>query len=103
MRHIILFILLFVQTPRLATQDIEVDHVRDGNTPLHEWTYSESERPTTYIDPQGSLITEGKEPTEDIITWLFEAGSFVPAAKIVNNEKYSIVCDYLGTPAMSLS
>ncbi len=75
--------------------------VWDGNTPLHEWTYSEQDRPTTYIDPQGTLQTEGTEPTTDMTTWLFEAGSFVPAAKIINDKKYSIVCDYLGTPVQA--
>ena len=48
----------------------------DGNVPLHEWT-EESE----------------------VITWLFEQDTFVPAAKLVaNGECFSIVSDYLGTP-----
>ena len=50
--------------------------VWDGNVPLHEWT-EESE----------------------MVTWLFEQDTFVPAAKLVaNGECFSIISDYLGTP-----
>jgi len=50
--------------------------VWDGNVPLHEWT-EESE----------------------MVTWLFEQDTFVPAAKLVaNGECFFIVSDYLGTP-----
>jgi RHS repeat-associated protein len=43
--------------------------------------------------------TEGVEPVENITTWVFEEGSFRPAAKLTKDKKYSIVTDYLGTPA----
>ena len=43
------------------------------------------------------MIAE-KEPVENLVTWVFEDGSFVPCAKIDVEEKYSIVSDYLGTP-----
>ncbi|SUB89287.1 Cell wall-associated polypeptide CWBP200 [Porphyromonas macacae] len=49
--------------------------VWDGNVPLHEWT-----------------------DEEDITTWVFEEGGFVPCAKLQNGESYSIITDYLGTP-----
>ena len=49
--------------------------VWDGNVPLHEWTEE-----------------------SDVTTWLFEEGTFVPAAKIVGDKSYSIITDYLGTP-----
>ena len=39
-----------------------------------------------------------KEPTKDITTWVFEADTFVPTAKIQDGKQYSIVSDYLGTP-----
>ncbi|WP_304363292.1 RHS repeat-associated core domain-containing protein [Porphyromonas macacae] len=55
----------------------------DGNVPLHEWTDEEKR--------------EGAGD-ENLITWLFEEGSFVPTAKIVGNKAYSIITDYLGTP-----
>ena len=52
--------------------------VWDGNIPLHEWT---------------------EEAEENVVTWLFEQDTFVPAAKLVaNGECFSIVSDYLGTP-----
>ena len=52
--------------------------VWDGNVPLHEWT---------------------EEAEENVVTWLFEQDTFVPAAKLVaNGGCFSIVSDYLGTP-----
>jgi RHS repeat-associated protein len=35
---------------------------------------------------------------EDLATWLFEANSFAPAAKLTAQGAYSVVCDHLGTP-----
>jgi RHS repeat-associated protein len=72
--------------------------VWDGNTPLHEWTYDEKDRPKTVIDEYGLSHKEGDEPTENITTWVFEEGSFRPAAKLTKDKKYSIITDYLGTP-----
>eukprot|EP01090_Pellita_catalonica_P009829 TRINITY_DN209_c0_g2_i1.p1 TRINITY_DN209_c0_g2~~TRINITY_DN209_c0_g2_i1.p1 ORF type:complete len:1124 (+),score=185.96 TRINITY_DN209_c0_g2_i1:4478-7849(+) len=51
--------------------------VYDKNVPLHEWSLSDK---------------------EDLVTWIFEEDSFVPQAKIQNNETYSIITDHLGTP-----
>ena len=64
----------------------------NGNVPLHEWSYK--------VTDEQSNEEENiqKEPTEDIITWVFEAGTFIPTAKILDNKQYSIVSDYLGTP-----
>jgi RHS repeat-associated protein len=61
----------------------EVRHTRtrwlwDGNTPLHEWTE--------------------KEPQIDLVTWVFEEGTFVPAARVTDYGSQSIITDYLGTP-----
>ena len=55
--------------------------VWDGNVPLHEWSETaESEK-------------------SEMVTWLFEQDTFVPAAKLVaNGECFSIISDYLGTP-----
>ncbi|SUB88694.1 Uncharacterized conserved protein [Porphyromonas macacae] len=64
-------------------QDRTTRWVWDGNVPLHEWTDEEKR--------------EGAGD-ENLITWLFEEGSFVPTAKIVGNKSYSIITDYLGTP-----
>ncbi|MDR2914071.1 MAG: AHH domain-containing protein [Tannerella sp.] len=52
----------------------------DGNVPLHEWTEVE------------------EEPRIDLVTWVFEEGSFVPCARLTETSKESIVTDYLGTP-----
>jgi RHS repeat-associated protein len=48
--------------------------------PLHEWQTTEN------------------EPLIDIVTWVFEEGTFVPTARIIGNDTQSIVTDYLGTP-----
>ncbi|MGJ7033327.1 DUF6531 domain-containing protein [Niabella hirudinis] len=71
--------------------------VWDGNVPLHEWSYNGSYPTKRSIEASGE-INEEKEPVENIVTWVYEADSFVPCAKILDNEQYSIVADYLGTP-----
>ncbi|MFK8289798.1 RHS repeat domain-containing protein [Capnocytophaga canimorsus] len=35
---------------------------------------------------------------EQVITWVYEQGNFVPTTKLIDGEAYSIVSDYLGTP-----
>lgn len=65
----------------------------DGNVPLHEWCYK-----AIGLQSDEEENTSPKEPTEDITTWVFEAGTFVPTAKIQDGQQYSIVSDYLGTP-----
>jgi YD repeat-containing protein len=72
--------------------------VWDGNTPLHEWTYDEKDRPKVVTDEFGLSHTEGTKPVDNITTWVFEEGSFRPAAKLMGDKKYSIITDYLGTP-----
>ncbi|RZJ88408.1 MAG: RHS repeat protein, partial [Hymenobacter sp.] len=42
--------------------------VWDGHTPLHEWSELE--------------VSAGTETAQDVITWLFDEGSFAPAAKL---------------------
>ena len=36
--------------------------------------------------------------TDNLITWVFDENSFVPAAKLVGDKSYSILTDHLGTP-----
>ena len=67
--------------------------VWDGNVPIHEWRYK-----TTEIQPDEKGESFQKEPIENITTWVFEEGTFVPTAKIQEGKQYSIVSDYLGTP-----
>ncbi|NAW50964.1 hypothetical protein GNY06_06115, partial [Elizabethkingia argentiflava] len=70
----------------------------DGNVPLHEWQYEGSFRPVWSMGDENNLH-QMPESTENLITWLYEQGSFVPCGKLVGEEKYSIVSDYLGTPS----
>ena len=45
------------------------------------------------------LVYDKEEPiTENLITWVFDENSFVPAAKLVGDKSYSILTDHLGTP-----
>ena len=57
--------------------------VWDGNVPLHEWT----------------ALEVGADNVDEVVTWLFEEDSFVPAAKLTAGGSYSIVTDHLGAPS----
>ena len=67
--------------------------VWDGNVPLHEWCYK-----AIGLQSDEEENIPPKEPTEDVTTWVFEANTFVPTAKIQGDKQYSIVSDYMGTP-----
>jgi RHS repeat-associated protein len=56
----------------------------DGNQPLHEWV-------ELFV---GASIAAA----EELVTWLFEEGSFAPLAKISAVQQHSIITDHLGTP-----
>jgi len=73
-------------------------YVWDGNVILHEWKYALAERPSLSVNEKGELSSAEPEPTENVVTWVYEEGSFVPSAKLVGKEKYSIISNYLGTP-----
>ena len=61
---------------RKSFAGVTTQFVWDGNVPLHEWTEE-----------------------NEMVTWLFEQDTFVPAAKLVaNGDCFSIISDYLGTP-----
>ncbi len=66
--------------------------VWDGNVPLHEWKEIHSQE---YEPEQGSFLKIEKQA---VTTWLFEEGTFVPAAKLTDSRKLSIVSNYMGTP-----
>ncbi|HEY8896456.1 MAG TPA: RHS repeat-associated core domain-containing protein, partial [Niastella sp.] len=79
--------------------------VWDGNVPLHEWTYDEKDKPTAVVDEWGEIIYDKEEPNPQNageqgngITWVFDAESFVPSARIENGKTWSIISDHLGTP-----
>ena len=65
--------------------------VWDGNVPLHE----QQTRDHSEADPKSANRKEAKIP---LITWVFEEGSFIPAAKITESQKLSIATNYMGTP-----
>ena len=45
------------------------------------------------------LVYDKEEPvTDNLINWVFDENSFVPAAKLVGDKSYSILTDHLGTP-----
>jgi len=67
----------------------------DGNVPLHEWIQTEEKQAYT-INSEGEINTT---IPENLTTWVFGEDSFAPMAKIKGAETYSIVTDYLGTPA----
>ena len=69
----------------------------DGNVLLHEWSYPTENRPQVQISELGWVSYE-KEPTENVITWVYDEGNYTPIAKLINGERYSIVSDYLGRP-----
>jgi RHS repeat-associated protein len=74
--------------------------VWDGNVPLHEWTYNETDKPKAVVNEWGDIKYDKQEPyaKDTAITWIFEEDSFVPAAKIEKGNIYSIISDHLGTP-----
>jgi RHS repeat-associated protein len=92
--------------------------VWDGNAPLHEWVEGtlEPERdpgvPFLWsADPLvkkreaelSALLSQGppdRGTKQQPITWLFEPESFAPMAKLVGDDRFSIVTDHLGTPVL---
>ena len=75
----------------------------DGNVLLQEWHYDLKDRPKQVIDELGEISYDRGEPVENLITWLYEEGSFSPIGKIENGETYYIVNDYLGTPTQAFN
>lgn len=63
----------------------------DGNVPLHQWR----QRREYSVEAGGWRTEEGRG---DMTLWLFEEGSFVPAAMVRGGRTYSLVTDQLGTP-----
>ena len=79
------------------TQKKTTRYLWDGNVLLHEWSYDTERRPPIQISGLGELSYE-KEPTENVTTWVYDEGSYTPIAKLINDERYSIVSDYIGRP-----
>ena len=87
----------------------------DGNVLLHEWQEDaeESKNPVPQIDYQAEYVVKlsekkeqeerqkaakGEPAPESLITWIFQ-DDFIPRARITKDGIYSIMTDYLGTPA----
>ena len=48
-----------------------------------------------------ALAYSHSEPVDYLVTWVYEEGKFVPSAKIIEDNKYSIINDYIGRPVQS--
>lgn len=73
----------------------------DGNVLLHEWECKENERPRLVTDDMGRESYDRKVTFENVITWVYDGQSFTPVAKVTEQERYTIVHDYLGTPTQA--
>ena len=65
-----------------------------GSVPSHEWTSS--------MDASISTVNEKGEKEfivpENLTTWIFEDGTFIPMSKLQDGKSYSIITDHLRTP-----
>jgi RHS repeat-associated protein len=85
------------RTAKIAGKKI-TRYLWDGNVLLQEWSYDVTERPILQVGELGELFYNRAEPITNLISWIYEQGSFTPIAKLVDGERFSIVSDYLGTP-----
>ncbi len=69
---------------------------------LHEWSYDKREKPRTQQDELGRIRYDRQEPYTNLITWVYDGGSYTPVAKLTEDDSYTIVQDYLGTPIQAL-
>jgi RHS repeat-associated protein len=75
-------------------------YIWDDNLLLHEWSYDLAGEPKTLVDDEGNVIIK-KEPVENVVTWIYDNSDqdvLTPIAKLINDRKYSVISDYLGTP-----
>ena len=49
-------------------------------------------------DNLGRTSYDRKEPYNNIVTWVYDVNSYTPVAKLTEEDSYSIVQDYMGTP-----
>ena len=73
----------------------------DGNVVLHEWNTDENRIPRLVKDETGREEYDGTEKPENLVTWVYDGTSFTPVAKVTEDERYTIVHDYLGTPTQA--
>ena len=53
-------------------------------------------------DELGRIRYDRQEPYTNLITWVYDGGSYTPVAKLTEEGCYTIVQDYLGTPIQAL-
>ena len=88
----------------------------DGNTLLHEWEEDDTAnrmKPKSKVDYKADYVLKlekqeeektreeaerGQLPPNSLVTWIFQ-DDFIPRGKITKDGNYSIISDYLGTPA----
>ena len=73
----------------------------DGDVVLHEWEYDETERPQPIVAENGEVSFDRAEPTDNLVTWVYDTDSYVPTAKLVGGKRYGIVSDYIGRPVQA--
>ena len=73
----------------------------DGDVVLHEWEYDETKRPQPIVAENGEVSFDRPEPTDNLVTWIYDTDSYVPTAKLVNGKRYGIVSDYIGRPVQA--
>ncbi|MDR7211794.1 DUF6531 domain-containing protein [Flavobacterium piscis] len=84
------------RTAKIANKEIN-RYVWDGNVLIHEWKYDLKDRPKLVVNGD-DLVYDKPEPIENLVTWVYQEGSFVPSAKLIGEEKFSIINDYIGRP-----
>ena len=55
-----------------------------------------------HIPLLGRIRYDRQEPHTNLITWVYDGGSYTPVAKLTEEDSYTIVQDYLGTPIQAL-
>ena len=73
----------------------------DGDVILHEWEYAETDRPQPIVAENGEVSFDRPEPTDDLVTWVYDTDGYVPTAKLVGGKRYGIVSDYIGRPVQA--
>ena len=74
----------------------------DGNVLLHEWSYDRREKPRMEKEELGRIRYDRQELHTNLITWVYDGGSYTPVAKLTEDDSYTIVQDYLGTSIQAL-
>lgn len=85
------------------THDTCYRYAWDGNVLLHEWSYSKWDKPRVLTDELGRTSYDREEAHTNLITWVYDGSSYTPVAKLTEEDSYTIVQDYLGTPIQALS